>query len=69
MPSHCRARRRLGLGSSDFPSADVAAGAIGPRVRPDGGYGSVATLVGSNHPDLELLGLCDRTFHEQCFLD
>ena len=59
------------LGSSDFPSADVAAGGAQspPRFRPDGGYGSVATLIGSYHPKVGLLGLCDRTFHGQCFLD
>ena len=40
-----------------------------PRFRPDGGYGSVATLVGSNHPGLGLLIRYDWTFHGQCFLD
>ena len=49
---------QVGLGSSEFPSADVAAGCPGaqspPRFRPDGGHGSVATLVGSDHPGLRL---------------
>ena len=47
------------LGYSDFPSADVAAGALGawgsPRFRSDGGYGAVATLVGSYPSDARRL--------------
>ena len=60
------ASKMMSLGSSEFPSADVAAGdgAQGPpRFRPDGGYGSVATLVGSNTPGLGLLVKGIRTFH------
>ena len=60
-----------GLGSSDFPSADVEAGAHGPRVRrafrSDGGYGAVAALIGSYTSDLGCLVPGCLDYHELIF--
>ena len=59
---------QMGLGSSDFPSADVEAGALGPpRFHSDGGYGAVATLVGSYTSDLMRLGAGCLDYHELIF--
>ena len=62
----------LKLGSSEFPVGGRRGGCPGaqstPRFNPDGGYGSMATLVRSNHPGLELLVRNNQTFYGQYFL-
>ena len=53
---------KLGLASSDFPSAEVTAGQSPPRFCKDGGHGSVATLIGSDHAGLRHVVMYDQTF-------
>ena len=56
------------LGASDFPSADVAAGALGPpRFHSDGGYGAVVALAGPCMAELGWLVPGYLDYHELIF--